>query len=380
MDYIKISGYKSIYKEKINLKPINILIGANGSGKSNFISFFDFLRKLYNRNLNEYIALTGGENKVLHKGKKVTDRISFKMEFKKGKNSYAAKLQLGTGGFIFTDERLMDKRVLLPLFADERLIDKRVLLPFADERLNDRGVNISHSNSESNLRTTDHYMAKHIIRCLQGFRKYHFHDTSTRSLFTSLSHIENDINYLYGNGSNLAAFLYDIKKQNPITYRHIVHTIQSVAPYFLDFELIPNEGSFVRLLWKDKYSDMVYGITDLSDGTIRFIALTVLFLQPKLPDTIIIDEPELGLHPTAIAKLSGMIRSVAKKNCQVIIATQSPDLISHFSPDNIITVDQIDGCSKFKRLNADDLKEWLEDYTIDDLWKRNIIPSGQPNF
>jgi predicted ATPase len=127
----------------------------------------------------------------------------------------------------------------------------------------------------------------------------------------------------------------------------IISTIQSIAPYFLDFELTPNKGSFIELRWKDKYSDTIYGVTDLSDGTIRFIALTVLFLQPNLPDTIIIDEPELGLHPTAISKLAGMIKSASLKGSQVIVATQSTDLISHFSPDDIITVDQIDGCSKF---------------------------------
>ena len=129
MDYIEISGYKSIHEERIDLKPINILIGANGSGKSNFISFFVFLHKLYVRNLNQYVALTGGENKVLHKGKKVTNRISFKIEFKNGQNGYAATLQSGTGGFIFTDERLIYE--------------------------GDPGVNISHSNSESNLGITD---------------------------------------------------------------------------------------------------------------------------------------------------------------------------------------------------------------------------------
>ena len=132
--------------------------------------------------------------------------------------------------------------------------------------------------------------------------------------------------------------------------------------------------------WKDKYSDTVYGVTDLSDGTIRFIALTVLFMQPNLLDTIILDEPELGLHPSAIAKLAGMIKSVSAKGCQVIIATQSTDLISHFSPESIITVDQIDGCSKFNRLDANKLQQWLEDFTIDDLWKRNIITTGQLNF
>ena len=142
----------------------------------------------------------------------------------------------------------------------------------------------------------------------------------------------------------------------------------------------PNSENLVRLQWTDKFSDVIFGATDFSDGTLRFIALTVLFLQPSLPDTIIIDEPELGLHPAAIAKLAGMIKSVSAKKCQVIIATQSTDLISYFLPEDIITVDQVDGASVFERLNNESLQKWLDDYTIDDLWKRNIITGGQPNF
>jgi len=354
MDYIEINGYKSIESEKIELKPINILIGANGSGKSNFISFFDFLNRLYDRNLNEYIALTGGENKILHKGQKVTDTISFRIEFENGTNGYSANLKLGTNGFVFTDERLIFK--------------------------SDRGSKISASEKESRLKLSDNFRASYIIHYLQGFRKYHFHDTSSKSPFTTMSNIENDIYYLYSDGANLAAFLFRIRENEKIVYNRIIKTIQSIAPYFSDFHLLPNSENYVRLQWKDKFSDTIYGTTDLSDGTIRFIALTVLFLQPTLPDTIIIDEPELGLHPSAISKLAGMIKSVSAKDCQVIIATQSTDLISHFSPESIITVDQINGRSKFNRLNSKDLQQWLEDYTIDDLWKRNIITNGQPNL
>ncbi|MGF7138034.1 AAA family ATPase [Roseimarinus sediminis] len=354
MDYIEISGFKSIQNERIDLKPINLLIGANGSGKSNFISFFDFLNRLYNRNLHEYIALTGGENKILHKGQKVTDRIAFKVEFENGLNGYFVELKLGTSGFVFTDERLLFR--------------------------SDSGISIGRSEREARIKITDHFRAKYVIKYLNGFRKYHFHNTSDKSPFTIPSHTENDIFYLYSNGANLAAFLYSIKQHAKIVYNRIVKTIQSIAPYFLDFELIPNNEDYIKLQWKDKFSDIIYGVSDLSDGTIRFIALTVLFMQPDLPDTIIIDEPELGLHPTAISKLAGMIKSVSTKGCQVIIATQSTDLISHFSPESIITVDQIDGCSKFNRLNVDNFNEWLEDYTIDDLWKRNIIATGQPNF
>ena len=353
MDYIEISGYKSIKKARVDLAPINILIGANGSGKSNFISFFDFLNRLYNRKLNEYIALKGGDNKILHKGKKQTDTISFEMEFGNGQNGYSARLQSGTDGFVFLRENLIYK-------GDPR--------------------DITRSGSEAYIKTSDNYRAKYVIKYLNGFRKYHFHDTSSNSPFAQYSNIENDIYYFYEDGMNLAAFMYHIHEINKIVYNRIIKNIQSIAPYFSDFYFAPNKENNLRLQWTDKYSDVVFGANDLSDGTLRFIALSVLFLQPELPDTIIIDEPELGLHPSAIAKLAGMIKSVSDRGCQVIVATQSTDLISHFLPEDIITVDQMDGETVFNRLSSDNLHQWLEDYTIDDLWKRNIITGGQPNY
>ena len=356
MDYIEIKGYKSIKNQKIDFKNINILIGANGSGKSNFISFFEFLNRLYNRNLQEYISLKGGENKILFEGKEVTDEIYFKAEFDNGQNGYSATIKTGEDSLIFTDERLFFNR--------------------------DDGKDISNYEKEARLKITDNYRAKYIIKYLNGFRKYHFHDTGVKSPFTQMSHIENDIYYLYENGENLASFLYNIQRENPKVYTRIISTIQSVAPYFSDFFFQPNKENYMRLQWKDKFSNIIYGVNDLSDGTIRFIALTTLFMQPDLPATIIIDEPELGLHPAAISKLAGLIKSVSAKNCQVILATQSTDLISHFIPEDILTVDQVNGESVFKRLDSASLGVWLDDYdyTVDDLWKRNIISSGQPNY
>ncbi|MCU0450957.1 MAG: AAA family ATPase [Bernardetiaceae bacterium] len=354
MDYLEINGYKSIKSARIGLSPINILIGANGSGKSNFISFFEFLNRLYHRKLSEYINLNGGSSKFLHKGNKVTDTISFRTEFDNGQNGYAATLTLGTDRFIFTKEQLIYQ--------------------------SEEGADIGRSDYEAQIKMTDNFRARYIIKHLEGLRKHHFHDTSAQSPFTQLSHIENDIYYLYEKGGNLGAFLFAIYQQDKIIYNKILKTIQSIAPYFSDFYFQPNAENYLRFQWNDKYSDTIYGVNDLSDGTIRFIALTVLFMQPNLPHTIIIDEPELGLHPTAIAKLAGMIKSAAAKDCQVILATQSTDLISHFDAEDVITVDQVQGESVFKRLDRPSLAQWLEDYTIDDLWKRNIITTGQLNY
>jgi predicted ATPase len=354
MDYIKIQGYKSIKGQHVDLKDINILIGANGSGKSNFLSFFELLKNLYQQNLQEYVALRGGLNKFLHNGQKVTDRISFKVEFENGQHGYAATLKAGSDGFIVTGEKLTCQ--------------------------NDTDVDISSSSREANLKVVDSSRAKHIVTYLNGFRKYHFHDTGAQSPFSKMSNCKNDIYYLYEKGENLAASLHNIQQQNPVIYNRIVKTVQSIAPYFSDFFLEANANDHISLQWKDKHSDVVYGVNDLSDGTIRFIALTTLFMQPKLPQTIIIDEPELGLHPAAITKLAGMIQSAAAKKCQVILATQSADLISHFKPEDIITVDQENGETCFKRLSSEELSIWLEDYTVDELWRRSIIATGQPNY
>jgi predicted ATPase len=352
IDYIEIEGYKSIKRARVDLKPINILIGANGAGKSNFISFFEFLNNVYEKKLQNYIALRGGEEKFLHNGSSVTNKIYFRIEFNGGLNGYSATLERGDEGFVFLNERLIYR--------------------------SDNGVDIARFGGEAALKNTDNYRAKYVIDSLSSFKKYHFHDTGRNSPFNQPSHIENDIYFSYARGENLAAYLFYIREKHKIVYNRIVHTIQSIAPFFSDFFLQPNEEGFVRLQWQNKYSSTIYGVSDLSDGTIRFIALATLFLQPTPPSTIIIDEPELGLHPTAISKLAGMIQSAAVRGSQVILATQSADLVNHFSADDIITVDQTGGETSFNRLKEEDFSQWLDEYSIGDLWQREIIKGGQP--
>jgi predicted ATPase len=356
MNRIEIKGYKSIKELDLPLQAINIFIGANGSGKSNFLSFFDFLKQIYNRTLQEYVALKGVDT-FLHKGDKVTDQISAHLTFNEV-NGYSFTLKKGDSGLVFTKEGMW----------------------FKDDSETPNMIDIASYAHESNLRFNTMRRAEFIRNYLNNLAKYHFHDTGENAPFNKESNIENDKFHLYESGSNLAAFLFTIQNENSIVYNLIVKTIQTIAPYFLDFFLKPEVNGNIKLRWQSKHSSAIYGVNDLSDGTIRFIALSVLFLQPNLPQTIIIDEPELGLHPSAIAKLAGLIKSIAAKGCQVILATQSTDLISHFAPEDIITVDQINGESVFERLNSETLSQWLEDYTIDDLWKRNIIDSGQPNF
>lgn len=356
MDYIDIKGYKSIKDLHLELKPINVLIGANGAGKSNFLSFFELLNRLYNKKLNTYINLRGGADKILHKGSKVTSKIYGKIKF--APNGYSFEIENGDEGFIFTKEDVWyDGNPHFPDPAD--------ICSYGSE------ANIKYRNVPVRV--------KYIQAYLNSFMKYHFHDTGSNSSFTNLSHIENDIHFLYEKGENLAAFLYNIRQTQPIIYKRIIETIQSVAPFFSDFYLEPNEEKLVRLQWQDQYASTIYGATDFSDGTMRFIALAALFLQPNPPSVIIIDEPELGLHPFAIDKLSGLIQSVANRKIQTIISTQSVELVNCFTPEDIITVDSINGESKFERLDSSKLSVWMDDYAVGDMWRQNILSKGFPN-
>ncbi len=354
MDSIRIFGYKSFKKLSVQLHPINLLIGANGAGKSNFLSLFEMLGNIYEKRLGAYVAQVGGVDKFLYQGRKVTDRIAVNLLI--AKSEYDLVLLESDGKLIVEREVVRCYDDVCPL----DLVRKSVITEF---------------QSESSLK--DH-KEEDLSNYISQIRKFHFHDTGRRSPFTSDSHIVNDAYRMYEHGENLAAILYRIQREKPMAYRRIIRVIQSVAPYFSDFYFQPTEADMVRLQWQDKYSPMIYGPTDLSDGTIRFIALTVLFMQPWLPRVIIIDEPELGLHPVAIEKLSGLIKMAAQKGTQVIVATQSAELISNFEPEDVLTVNQNEDGTTINRLNSEELAHWLEDYTLGDLWKQNIMKGGQP--
>lgn len=354
MDRIRIIGYKSFCNLDLDLHKINLLIGSNGAGKSNFLSFFELLGRTFNQNLEQYVALRGGVDKFLHQGRKITDIIE--AQITQDRNSYRLTLREADGKLIVENEQLGYRSagtwdfVTISTFVPESMV-----------------------KTYNGMKRGDY-----IKEYLSQIRKFHFHDTGQRSPFAAECHVKNDAQTLYEHGENLAPILYRIQQENPQVYRRIVQVIQSVAPYFSDFYFNPSPADTMRLLWLDKYNTMIYGPNDFSDGTIRFIALVVLFMQPWLPKVIIIDEPELGLHPIAIQKLAGLIKIAAQRGSQIIIATQSAELISNFDPEDVVTVNQLNGQTTMERLKSEDLENWLDDYTLGDLWKQNILKGGQP--
>jgi predicted ATPase len=353
---IEIKGFKSIDSEgqNIPLEKINVLIGANGVGKSNLISFFEMLNAISQNKFQNYIRKIGGANSLLHYGAKFTSEITVNIDF-------------------IENDRQRNYRVNFAKDIEDSLFFEEEGYIRIDENDRFSGSNIKEATVNEMYkaqRNTD-------VNILPDFNIFQFNDTSPESKIRGFVYI-NDGRKLHSDGGNLAAFLYTLKNQkdNVKYYQRIVGYIKMVMPQFNDFELLPDaiNPKNIMLNWHDNESEYLFGPHQISDGSLRFMALATLLLQPPstLPALIVIDEPELGLHPAAISLLAAMVK-IASQHSQIIIATQSTTLIDEFEAKDIIVVERENKKSIFKRLNIAEMDEWLKRYSLSEIWEKNII-------
>jgi len=351
---LRIDGYKSIESLSLDMGRINILIGANGAGKSNFIGFFRMIKNILDQNLQNLVGRAGGPDAILHFGRKVT-------------RSLEAELYFGNNGYKFT----------LQPTADNRLMFSREALWWNVH--GDWHPGSGHFETRFAEQGRHGQIWEHIVPAMRSWRVYHFHDTSSTA-FVKQVHALNDNQFLRSDASNLAAFLLRLRESSKEHYDRIVKTIRLVAPFFGDFLLRPtlNNSEKLQLEWTERGQDVPFTASELSDGTLRFICLATVLLQPEefMPATILIDEPELGLHPFAITVLGGLMKSAAINN-QLIVSTQSVELVNEFELEDLIVVNKRDGSSTFKRPDPSSLTQWLEDYSLGELWKKNVL-GGRP--
>jgi len=344
---LTIKGYKSIRNlENFELrKNLNILIGPNGAGKSNFLSFFTLFRATLSENSKGEMDKLGKANRLFYMGSKVTKTCEFKV-----------RSEGGVTGFSFSRCLIADPEDSLILNPEYSGMDSG-----------------EYPSAQDGQKYLDN--AKKIFQ--KNIRLYHFHDTSTLAGVKKYCSIR-DYEYLFADASNLAAFLWYLKKKHEKEYKIIREVTQLAVPFFDDFLLRESikDPDETLLEWRQKGSDYSFHPNQISDGTLRFICLATAMLQPDPPSTILLDEPELGLHPYALTLLAGLIQKASIKT-QIIVATQSAALIDHFQPEDIVVVERQDAESIFKRLTKEELKVWLDDYSLGDLWQMNVI-GGRP--
>lgn len=367
LERITVTGYKSIRELRdFELGDINVLIGANGAGKSNFISLFNLLESLAIERLQLFVRKSAGADYLLHFGRKITNEIVIGLEF---------------GGSVKDAEEGSRYDIKLVPAIDGSLIFSAEEVTY----LRTNGTRFKTSGSSggqietglSRMPPQPDLWPQKVLASLKSLRTYHFQDTTPEAkIKQNVSIYDNDS--LQHNASNLAPFLFLLQTKHQAYYKRIVDTIRLVAPFFDDFVLRPDNlrPEMIHLRWQQRESKDTFEGFQLSDGTLRFICLATLLLQPNPPSLIIIDEPELGLHPYAMGLLVEMLRSVTTKS-QVIISTQSASMVSQFFPEEVIVVDREKDASVFRRLNSEELKVWLEDYSLGEIWEMNLV-GGRP--
>ena len=365
LKHIKVEGFKSIARLDLPMEKINILIGANGAGKTNLISLFTFLSHLSLGKLRSYVATEGGAERFFHFGSKQTVEMMF-------------DLQVSLNGYHVN---------FSPNIDDDSLVFSNEYCTFSGSQKDfhlapKKGESGFVSGERADSEPVKRYTREYFEKC----RVYHFHDTSNQARFKKNNKLVND-HFLEKDAANIAPFLYSLKTSNERSYnrayQQIVATIRTVAPFFHDFYIEPSGAAgdeSILLRWIHSRQEAPFSANALSDGTARFICLATLFLQPVeiMPDTIILDEPELGLHPAALDVLAEIIRA-ASRETQVICSTQSTAFANLFEPEDFIVVDSKDGVSEFRRLERKALEHWLEEYGMGDIWGKNLI-GGRPSW
>lgn len=375
---IKIEGFKSIASASIELGDLNVVIGANGAGKSNLIAAFRLLESSLNGRLQHYTGIQGGADRLLHHGRKATPTC--RMHFSGADFSYVLVLEpniknrfvvaeesLEYEGKVGKSESASDEADLAGLEYDLRVVN--------GEEGNTVGAPVDIEEVLNALSLDD--VPDLPSMQLESIRAFHFHDTSDAAPCRQDAEIR-DTRELHMEGRNLPAFLYRLREHHVPIYRRIVEHIRLVAPFFDDFilEPSPDNNRMIRLEWRHRDSDAYFDAHSLSDGTLRFICLATLLLQPNPPRLILLDEPELGLHPLAIHILAEMLDAAAERT-QILLATQSVTLLDQFSLDRVIVADYQGRSTRFTRLDPQDFGAWLEHFSVGELWQKNVL-GGRP--
>lgn len=358
---LRVRGFRSISDLTLDLSSdVTLLVGANGSGKSNLVGAFELLGRIVDGQLTSHLLRSGGIGNLLHQGRTTVDAAE-QIELEAWSewnddlsNGYAAAVYpvAGDSGAV-SEVTYFHDRGRYPTPMDDHL----------------------GTHSESVLRSVGTARQRYALDVLSECRVFHFDDTSPDAPPKKRADVSDGLTLAH-DARNLAVVLLDMFTNEPAAYERLVRTIRTVAPFFDNFVLTAQAGS-ILLRWREVGKDGAFSADALSDGTLRFICLATLFLQTRPPSTIVLDEPELGLHPFAIHQLAELMRT-AGGGRKVVAATQSVTLLGQFTVDEVAVVERFADGTGLSRPDRVELEAWLEDYSLGELWEKNVL-GGRPH-
>ena len=371
IEHLRVRGFRSL--ADVELSPVagaNVLIGANGSGKSNIVHFFTMLSwMLKSRRLAEFVSREGGADDQLHGGNDTTPRLEAEIRIRTvtGRNDYLFSLMYAhPDQLLFSDEAFRYSR---DDFGTEA--------PWIHLGAGHREAQIVRAGQGNFERlAANQQTARMVTHLLRNCAAYQFHNTGPTSAFKK-TWDAGDNAYMRTDGGNLAAILYRLEHKDLDRYEIICRHIRRVLPGFDCFQIEEQYGK-VALRWRSPLLNKTYGAHLTSDGSLRFFALVTLLNLPRemLPGVLVLDEPELGLHPKAIALVGDMIRAMAESR-QIILATQSPLLVDVFNLDQVVVLELRDGRTEVNRLPPQEFRAWIGKFSVGEMWQKNLL-GGRP--
>lgn len=374
---MKIHGFKSLKEIDFKMRPLNVLIGLNNGGKTNFLDFFEFLSEAAHEELQNAIAgRRGGFHSLLYAGyadleKEENKKISWEIDFlvpalpEEEKNiSYKVTLAPSFRQTRVDDEWFRGRSLRKEKRALGRPLPRTGLLgkPEAEPK---KGELFIAQAPEGNME----YFFRDYMRSWATYEFSTAKDSPLRREQTLKAGVG-----VSPIGDNLAAVLLNMREQREHrdAYNEIIKTLRVAFPTFKDlhFPCEVSEGK-IALRWEGEFK-REFPMHVLSDGVLKFLCLTTLLLSPDPPDLICIDEPEIGLHPQLIGLVAELL-TAASERTQLIVATHSPQLIKRLKPEDVVIVEKKDGATELRRLPTEELEAWLRDFTLDELWLTGVI-------
>lgn len=377
--HIKASNLLSFGPEGLDLElqDLNVLIGPNGSGKSNFLEIFELLKSLPrneedSNNLRQVIGKGGGAKEWITKQSN-TDEFDIECVVNVSSDftlSFPIKHYIQ---YDLNDE-IRRERILslgqMDTSEDSFMLYERgrktKSLPEVDNFLPDKIVSKLSILSARVLNP----LVNFTITTYERIRLYREWSFGRNSIFRVPQRADLRNDRLEQDFSNLGMVLSRLRK-DPVTKRKLIAALQDLYAGLSDFEVIV-EGNSVQVFFTE--GDFSIPATRLSDGSLRYLCLLAILLDPTPPPLICIEEPELGLHPDMMPKLADLLRDAATRT-QLVVTTHSDALVDAFSeqPEAILVCEKHEGRTRIKRLSKVELADWLQEYGLGQLWTKGEI-------
>ncbi len=376
---IRVQGFRRLHDIDLPLKRLNVVIGANGCGKTSLLDVFSLLAASAAGALSETISDLSGVDAILSnliaaKGDKARFMALELAMTVPNHNPLEYRLALASRGigYEITDETLTQARDRKPQ-PFKHIDSHHGQVRYYDPQPGKRGL--VKPTWDYNDKETALSQVPKMFREPEEFRKrlassthYHVLDVGRRAP-VRLPQQMKDAKLPGHDGEDLISCLYTLRETDPDRFNAIEAALQAGFPSFERLNFPPVATGVLSMTWKDKSSNTTFAMHQLSEGSLRFLWLATLLQSPELPAVTMIDEPEVSLHPELLSLLADLLREASDRT-QILVATHADRLVRFLEPGEVLTVNVSEqGAAGFQWADQLDLASWLDEYTLDEVWR-----------